>query len=530
MKRTSQKITLTAIVVLATTLFSFSQTLNDAIRLTENEQFNKATAAFRQLLQQNPKNGDFYFYFGENYFQNKNLDSARIMYQKGADLVPENPLNYVGLGKIQWYANDAKDAQANFYKALTICKSKNAVVLMKIAEAYTNADTKDLPQAMKLLTQAQALTPYDPNVYLLTGDVYLAQADGSNAVTNYEKATSLDKKSVQGILRLGQLYGRAQNYNLSFDYFKQASAIDSSFAPAYREKAELLAQSGQFDKALQQYQKFLAINNDLSARERYASFLFLSKKYPETVSEINGILQKDTSNVYMYRLIGYSQYETKDYANGLKNMNKFFAKAKNTDIKIISSDYAYEGKLLSQTGQDSLSVLQLKQALKLDSSQGDLYGQLGEIYYRQKKYPECEQAYQKKISLGQANANDYNALGIACYQNKDYVKCDSAFAQITRVIPNWPPAYMWRARANAQLDPDSKGGRAKPFYEQYILKAEPDSLKNKNGLIEAYGYLGYYYALAKDSENAKVYWGKVRDLDPTNIQQKAFFKSLERKK
>ncbi|HVA98991.1 MAG TPA: hypothetical protein VNG53_08855, partial [Bacteroidia bacterium] len=282
--------------------------------------------------------------------------------------------------------------------------------------------------------------------------------------------------------------------------------------------------------AIDQYKKFLAINDDLSARERYASFLFLSKKYKETVDEITQILQKDTSNIYMYRLIGYGQYETKNYTDGLKNMNKFFSKVKNTEIKILPSDYAYEGKLLSATGQDSLAILQLKQALQLDSTQSDLYGQLGEIYYKLKKYPECEQAYRKKISLGQANANDYNALGIACYQNQDYVQCDSAFAEITRVIPNWAPAYMWRARANAQLDPDSKQGRAKPFYEQYIQKAEPDSLKNKNGLIEAYGYLGYYYALQKDEANAKIYWGKVRDLDPSNIQQKAYFKSLEHKK
>ena len=58
-----------------------AQTLNDAIKLTTNEQFESADAAFKVLLQSQPNNGDYCFYFGENYFKNDNMEMANAMYE-----------------------------------------------------------------------------------------------------------------------------------------------------------------------------------------------------------------------------------------------------------------------------------------------------------------------------------------------------------------------------------------------------------------------------------------------------------------
>src|SRR5688500_9522199 len=82
------------------TFAAFSQTLQEAIIKTENERFEAAAADFRALIAKDPARGDVYFYYGENYFKNGEVDSANIFYAKGAEVNATNPLNYVGLGKV----------------------------------------------------------------------------------------------------------------------------------------------------------------------------------------------------------------------------------------------------------------------------------------------------------------------------------------------------------------------------------------------------------------------------------------------
>jgi len=508
--------------------FSFGQTMEKAIQLTKNEEFDLADKAFKSLINAQPSNGALYFYEGENFFEWGKMDSAQAAYQKGITINATNALNYTGLGKVQWYNGNSKDALDNFYKAKVISKSKDAVVLDKIAEAYINAPTKDIRTAIDLLNQATVIDPKNTDVLIDMGDAYLSQNDGSSAVSYYEKATSINSVNVVAMLRLGQLYGRARNYDLSFQYFQRATIADSNFAPAYRAKAEMLYSANRIDEAIGQYKKYLQLNNATDARIRYASFLYLAKKYPDAIKEIQTIFQKDTSSTILYRIMGYSLYEAGKYKDGLDYINKFFAKAAITKTKVLPSDYAYQGKLLSKNGKDSLAIEKMKQALVRDSSDAaDLYTQIANIYYKNGNYPLAVKYFSMRVKLPQPTVNDYNGLGRAAYSNRQYQKADSAFAIITKYMADLPLGYLWRAYCNSSIDSMGTQGLAKPFYEQYIQKAAKDSLKNKDGLINAYDYLGYYYVTIKDFDKATYYYKKTMELDPNDTKAASFFKNLK---
>lgn len=500
-----------------------AQTLNDAIRMTENEQFESANKVFENLITAEPTNGNYFYYYGENYFKNDLFDKAKEKYQKGIEVNPNNAINYVGLGKIQQAQGNFKDADANFFKAKTISQSKSAPVLMELADVYINADVKKIAEAITLLNQASVLEPKNPEIYTLIGDAYLEQNDGNMAIANYEKALNIDKKFTKAILREGKLYSRAKNYNLALDYYNKAIAIDSTFAPAFRERAELRFRAGQAERATADYEKYLKLNDNISARIRYASFKFVSKKYKEAVEEINAIQKKDTTDINMYRLLGYSLYETGDYVNGMMNMNKFFIKANAVGKKMLASDYEYLGKNQVKAGKDSLGTISLLKAIQMDSTKTDLYSDIASGCLKQKNYPCAIMYYDKKIEASKdkiGGANDYYGLGRAYYFSKDYVKGDSAFAQLTRLQPNLPVGHLWRARCESQFDLDSKKGLAAPHYEKYIEKVGADVEKNKKDLIEAYEYLGYYNMLKKDYHKAKENWSKLKEIDPANVKAK----------
>lgn len=513
-----------ATLMLPSTLFA--QSLNDAIKLTTNEQFQSADQAFQKLIQLGPGNGEYYFYYGENYFKNDNLEMATKLYQKGADANATNPLCYVGLGKVQWYQGKQADAKANFYKATTLAAGKDAVVLMKIAEAYINADTKNLADAFTLLAQAAKLDEKNPEVYILTGDAYLEQNDGTKAIENYEKAASLDPKSVKATLRQGQLYNRSRNYPLALEFYKKASLIDSSFAPAYREKAEIYFRAGQYKNASAQYKRYLEINNDCAARGRYAGFLNQAKMYQESAAAALEAIKCDPNNAYLYRYLAYDYFQLKNYADGLANCNIFFSKV--SADKIIMQDYENRAKLNAQMGNDSLAIIDYKRMMEQDTTKTEYLSDIANAYKKGKKYKDAIDYYNRKIKTGKATVNDYNGIGICYYSTKDFVNADSSFSQVIKLQPDLYNGYLWRAKSNAQLDPKNEKWQAKPFYETFISKVKPEETeKSKSYLIEAYNYLAAYYADKKDCANTKLYMQKVLELDANNAQAKKILAGLK---
>lgn len=587
------------------------QTLKETMRMAENQRYESAKASFRKLIISEPANGTVYYYFGETYFNQYStdtlyLDSANMMYKKGSEVDPANPLNFVGLGKILWNKNFQNQAEALFNQALGMTKNKNATVMMKIAEAYLTANfkiikSKNLDVANDLLNKALKLEPKNPEIHILIGDAMLEKdpMDASGPVKKYNEAAELDKTSAKPILRIGKIYFGAKNAPEALRWYKDAIKIDSTFAPAYIEMGELYLLSGYNKLALEQYKKYLKLNNDLEARDRFAQVLWVNKLFEDVINEVSVIQKSDSSSFYLYRVLGYSYNEVGDkfppdgYKKGLYAITKFFElSASKKGFKYLASDYSTKGKLLAKTGQDSLGMIEIKRALEIDTTITDLFSDIAFAYYKTKKYNDAIVYYLKKIAAGKPIVNDYIYLGISYYQTKQFAMADSTFKVVTSLdsskilAQNFILANKWRAKCNVQLDPDSKLGLAKPYYEKVValIVAKPETLeKNKKDLIEAYQYLGSYslniikdmtlaldyylkirthfeklaelilskpenleknkkelidayenianyYILIKDITIAKDYFNKIKTLDPKNKKAEAFFNSPEGKK
>ncbi len=281
-----KKITLiSASFILASS--TFAQTLQDAITKTDNERYAAAASDFRALIAKEANKGDNYFYYGENFFKKGDLDSANMYYQKGAELNATYPLNYVGLGKVLWYKGNTADAKTQFFKASELGLKKNTEVMRKTAETYIEAENKSLDEAMALLNAAIKIEPKNAENYLLMGDALLEKnpTEGGPAIKQYDKFSELNPKSPKGILRAGKLYQRGRNYQLALDLYKKAQDLDPTYAPAYREKAELYNLAGQKANAVESYKKYLELNNSDEARIRYAGFLVINKQYAEAITE-----------------------------------------------------------------------------------------------------------------------------------------------------------------------------------------------------------------------------------------------------
>ncbi len=502
-----------------------AQALKDAIKLMENEQYEKAAAAYILLIQKEPNNGENYFYMGENYFRQEELDSALMFYKKGVSVNPNFPLNHAGMGKIGWYKNNGADVGKHFTTATSIVdKDKlmqkyQATTYLKIAEAYVFGPVKDIPKALTFIKQALALNPKNPEALILHGDALFEQntSEGSLAIEEYKKAAAADKTSPKPLVRRGILYVRANNPNEAVTFFTEAITLEPNFAPAYRERAEAYNKLGKIEKALEDYKKYLDLNKgSISAKVRYGIFLYIAKKYPEALTILKEVQKEVPSNMVVLRLMSYCYYESGDLQTGMQTIETYFSKQ--SADKIIPRDYDYYGKFYQKAGKDSLAAEMYKKAYALDTNNCEMAAEVGSIYAKLKKHADAAVWFEKRIKCGKKIVvNDYYYLGRSLYYTKQYVKGDSAFSNYVRLQPGLAFGYVWRGRCNAAQDTGKvMKGLAIPYYTKVIELIKPEDLEknsNKKDVEEAYDYLGSYYVSNKEFAYAKCCYQKIVEMN-----------------
>jgi tetratricopeptide (TPR) repeat protein len=525
------------------------QNLNYILNMTYQQQFASADSAFSSMLKTEPGNGKYYYYSGENQLASYFVDTANISFiivgQKAVDLYksgiaanPTEPLNYVGLGKVALIENNLAVAKENFSKAQSflpikkektpLTKTDQAIILIRIADAYLQAGSKDTAMVFNLLRRAEVLDSKNPELFLVRGDYWFyILNNGTNAMENYRRAQDFSPQSTRALVRLGQLNTRIKSYQEALNYYQNALSIDPSFAPAYLEMGFLYAKTNQQEESKKYFKRYLDLSkSNIAAKRRYANMLIQTEDYKGAIEQITQIQAKDSVSFNdLNRALAYSYYEEKQFPNARYYISKFFVNSPSE--KITSKDYLYFGHILLKNGQDSLAILKLTQSFALDSSNIDLLNEIASAYNKTKKYENAAKTYQLKINLTSGSAADYYKMGRAYFDAKLWVEADSALSKVNRLSPDFEPAYLFRARLYSTLDPDSKQGLAKPYYEKVLEKIALDTVKYSKDLPEAYNYFGYYYLINKQYCESLMYWDKILSIDPVNENANDAIKDLK---
>ena len=526
-------------ILLVATSTAFGQNLQNATKNTDNEFFTEADKEFRQLITNEPLNASNYFYLGENFFAQKEIDSAIVYWNKASEKDPLNPLSTVASGKVKLIKGDISGAKALFTQVLTKTKNKNAEVIRMIAKAYLNSDFPNTTETIALLNQAVKVDPKNEFNFLLLGDAYLTSEpiNPNEAIKNYNDVLDINPKSPRGLVRIGKLYTRVNSDSSANVNFAKAISIDPTYAPAYRENAELyLKYANKANKAIENWKKYLELNNSQEARYRYITALYKGKQYNEVISEANNLLATGFSNFYLDRMLTFAYAETTaDKANidkGIAASDVFFKKVPQDKINFL--DFKYRGQLLQAANKDSLAVLEYEKAIAKDETKkGDLLPVIAKAYLKTKKYQKGIDVLEEKLKTAGLSAAEYFDLGKAYFFGpKKYVLADSAFTNVIAKSPTFTSGYYWKARSIYFGNLNDKTFAAKPYYEKTfeMIKAEERSTSaNKSMVLESCKYLGdyYYNSTSKDLEKAKSFFAIVQEIDPADAQAKAFFSKVK---
>ena len=513
---------------------TFGQTLKDAIYKTDNERYADAIKDFAALVKADPMNGELYFYYGDCYFDKGLVDSAKMMWNKSYEVDKLRALPFVAAGRVLWIDGKKPEAKVEFDKAFALTKKdklKRAEVIRGMAKIFIKSDVKDYDQALLILEEAIVKDPKNEDNLLLKGDALYAKTpdDASLAIKSYLAVLDINPKSPRGVVRVANIYRAAQNQELANQKYKEAKLIDSTYAPAYRANAELNMRFGKKKAAIEDWQKYLRLNNNLEARYLYATALFNAKEYCEAIAEVNTLNTMNFSNFYTERMLAFSYLECKEDSTniqkGLDASARFFAVVPANMISYM--DYKTKGALLMKAGMDSLGLVEYEKAIAVNEiAAKELTSEVAKMYFKAKKFDKSIELYTKRAQLVALTSAEEYELGKAIYNGpKDYVLADSAFARVLRLSPNYTPGYLWRARCNYKLDSANERWAAQPYYEKIIELVKPEERglpTNKPLVLEACRYLCDYYAksAAKDLAKTKSFYEIILQIEPYDATAK----------
>ena len=523
-----------------------AQDIDQAKKAIDAEQFEKAKTILKSLLQAKPSNGTASFLLGNVYMSQKELDSAKIYYQKGITGSDGAKLNYIGLGQLDLEAKNQTAAQSNFDIAIKDAKRKDATVPTYIARAYMNISKPDYKNAITILERAKIDSPQNADLLLALGDAYYLENKQNEAYSSYRSAFQIDPTMLRAKMQLGVLLKGAKSYDLAINSFNEVIAINPNYGPVYRELAETYYKWGRnkpskaaeyMQLAISNYDKYMSMTDySLASRMRRADFLVLLKNWPELEKEANKMIELDKVNPRIYRYLAYSAFENGNVDVALKSLESFIS---NPNSKVIAKDYIYlaEIKFKKAIAADGLTMdptlyasglVDLKKALELEPLATEDLNDIGKKLFSKKFYKEAAPIFE----LGTKNAEDknyvddniYYGLSVLYGNSKKDVKADpielkNADAALDKVIvaaPSYQDAFLYKARINRLAENEEFIIKN---YESYLAKlTEKGELANathKTKIVESYNNLAASYA-NKDKAKAIEYFNKTLAIDPTN--------------
>jgi len=266
----------------------------------DNEEYNEAFKDITSAIEIDSTYSGYYVTLSDVYLSMGKLQKSVEALEKSIQLNKENPDAYLRLAEI------------------------NIVIL-------------DYNEALTYIDKALKVDELAPKGYLLRGVVMLENGDTIRAIRNFQKAIDVDQNYFDAHMQLAQLYAMKGN-DLAVDYFNNALNIQPDNDEVMYSLAMYYQETGQYDKAIQQYNILLDRNPDFYFATFNIGYIYLVylQDYQKAVDYFTQTIdmRKDYAEAYYNRGFAYEL---------LKDVDKSWADYKKTLELHANYDKAIEG-------------------------------------------------------------------------------------------------------------------------------------------------------------------------------------------
>jgi len=282
------------------------------------------------------------------------------------------------------FAAGKLDAAITAYQEAGLVDPNNAEVWAKLAriQVYSSAllTTDDqqrirLQEALASIEKAVDLAPDDSLTHAIhafvldwnANTILFGEQQSADYLLKAEQAAvraiQLDNRNTLALAFYAEILVDEQKWNQAEQYIQQALEQDDTLMDVHRVYAYVLESFGQYNQAIQEYDKALAISPNLT-------FLYL----------------RAGAN---YRRLAFDSPNEDVRTQLYESSLEYFAKAARLNEQLGIEDpvpYLSIARTYSQEGEFFIAARNVQRALEIDPANADIYGQLGLVYFKSRNY------------------------------------------------------------------------------------------------------------------------------------------------
>lgn len=417
---------------------------------------------------------------------------------------------------------------------------KNADALVAIGRTFYN--NKDLTNAGLFADYALQRNTKSADAHILKGDIAVSNDDGSTAAQEYQQAIYFAPKNPDAYYKYAMILRGRNPEDAVATLEELRKQVPDYPVDALAARIYYHTKNPNLEKAAEYYGKVTDVTKmeDEDIKD-YATIEWMLGNKDKSIEVAKAGLTKDPKWSTLNRLVFWNSTDKNYTDQALDYADRLFNKSDSANVT--ADDYAYYGTALKQAKRwdDAIkayttSLEYLEKDPNAIVSKPILYKNMSDVYNEKGDYDNALAYVEKSIDAKEnPSFSDYNSLGsqyleIASKrsQAKDaagakaaYKKADDTYAKIAQKFPEQENYCNYvRGSINSALDPDSKLGLAKPYYEALAsaLEAKTDRTENQNAMLKtAYQYMIVYEFNGRQNKAAAKEWAeKMLEVDPTN--------------
>ena len=442
----------------------------------------------------------------------------------------------------------AQEAELNAALAAIKSKAPNQAELIKTAQKKNKKDpnallalgralyeAKDTAQARVFANLAnEAVKPkfsYAP-AYLLLGDIESLGDDGGKAAGFYNQAIHFNPKDPQGYKKWAMVYRKISPSQAAAKLQDMKANCPNEDVDAFTGHIYMLA--GDEKNAYEAYSKADVNKLDKTGLNEFARSSYFTGHFADALKASEAGVRLMPRNPTFNRLAMFSNYELKNYDAAKNYIHRYFNET--DSAKFSEYDHYYTALIYNALNDKENAYKQYDKALELvnDSSmikRWDILKAVSDNYVQDKNFPNAIRYYRDFLAAKRnATMNDWAGLGSLYSKQSDEAEDaagkEAALMQADGVYKDMYEKFAdaaeyatyMRANINSKLDPDSKKGLAKPYYEKLAEMLSSKAEKSKSDismLTTAWHYLmAYNFLIKNDKATAKDFAAKILEINP----------------
>ena len=369
-----------------------------------------ARDCFRQAVEFDASLGRAHFNLGNVLLDLDDASGALEAFLRAIDCKPDSATAHFNAGNACLRLGHLVEAIDLYRKALTL---KADFVDALVAKGVALLDLGRAEESISAFRAALAITPNYAEVYFNLSGALLAQGDTEGAIGALRQAISLKPNYFDACLRLGSTLGGIKRFEESKDALSSALAIRADDIDALTVLANVHAETGDKNAAVECYRRML-------------------EKAPD-----NAELQSDVG-VALTKL-GRPEDSLPVFRRALEL---------SPDIAVIHSNL---GVALKKLGRYKEAVASYRRALALKPDFPEALNNMGTVLHKLGQVAEAEKSYRSALALQPTNSDIHNNIGTLCQNLGHLTEAASSYRRSLECDPSYIDAYSNLGSVLAEL-------------------------------------------------------------------------------